>query len=98
MTKAAAPTLRYRLAVLSRTVAAVAGGYGLAVLLAVAVAWLLPLSREEASIVASMVALLGWPVAIMGCFHARTALRAWTGIATAAIVLASVAVTMGWRP
>ncbi|MBS0283372.1 MAG: DUF3649 domain-containing protein [Proteobacteria bacterium] len=98
MTKAAAPSLRYRLAVLSRTVAAVVGGYGVAVLLAVAISWLLPLSREEASIVATMVALLGLPVAMMGCFYARTALRAWAGLAIAAAVLAGAAFAMGWRP
>ncbi|WP_265312362.1 iron transporter [Sphingomonas lycopersici] len=89
---------RYRLAVLSRSVAAVAGGYGVSVLLAVAVAWTMPLSREEASIVATMIALLGLPIVMMACFYARTAFRAWIGLAIAASLLAGLAFAAGWRP
>lgn len=98
MRKARPVSARYRLAVLSRSVAAVAGGYGVSVLLAIAVAWALPLPREEAATIGTMIALLGLPIAAMACFYARTAFRAWAGLAIAALLLAGLAFAAGWRP
>ncbi|WEK43739.1 MAG: DUF3649 domain-containing protein [Candidatus Sphingomonas colombiensis] len=89
---------RYRLAVLSRAVAAVAGGYGVAVILSIALAWVLPMSREEAGTTATMIALLALPIAMMGCFAARNAGRAWAGIILAAMLAGGIALAAGWRP
>lgn len=75
-----------------------AGGYGLAALIAVASAWTLPMSREEAATTGTMIALVALPVAAMGCFWAKSALRAWIGIALFAALFAGIALLGGWRP
>lgn len=98
MRKARPVSTRYRLAVLSRTIAAIAGGYGISVMLAIALSWTLPLSREEAGTLATMLALLSLPIAIMACFYARSAWRAWIGLALAVIMLTGIALAGGWRP
>jgi hypothetical protein len=90
--------LRYRLAVVSRLVAALAGGYGVAALLAIAGAWALPMGREEASTTATLVAIVAMPVAAMGCFWAKSAARAWIGILAFAALFAGIALAAGWRP
>jgi hypothetical protein len=97
VTKAAAPTLRYRLGVASRTVAATLGGYAAAALAAVFLGAALPMTPLGASITATLVALLVVPVAAMACFYARTALRAWIGILVACALFGGAALAAGWR-
>ncbi len=90
--------MRYRLGVASRVLAALFGGYAVAVLAAIALAMALPLSREEASTVGALVGLLAVPVAAMGCFWARSAARAWIGVLLVAALLGGIALIAGWRP
>jgi hypothetical protein len=86
------------MAVAARVAAAVAGGYAVAVLTAIATATALPLSREEAATLSVFTGLLALPVAAMGCFWARSAVRAWVGTGIAAALFAGVALAAGWRP
>jgi hypothetical protein len=91
-------TLRYRLDVAARLVAALAGGYGIAVLVAIAGAWALPMAKIEAAITGTILAMLALPVAAMGCFWARSAARAWAGTLLFALLFGGIAMLAGWRP
>ncbi len=91
-------SLRYRLDVASRLVAALAGGYGIAALVAIAGAWALPMARIDASIAGTLAAMLAMPVAAMGCFWARSAIHAWIGILVFVALFGGIALTAGWRP
>lgn len=91
-------TPRHRLSVASRLLAATAGSYAVAILAAIAGAWALPMARADAAATGTIAALLGMPVAAMGCFWARTAARAWIGILGFAALFAMVAAAGGWRP
>ena len=77
--KAGAP-VRYRLAVLSRIVAAAAGGYSLAALSTACLVLGLPLSRGEAVLAATLPAFVILCLAVIWAFAARTAWRAWCGL------------------
>lgn len=92
MTKRHLPNLRYRLMVASRVMAAVLGGYALAAALAMALARALPMSRGEAVITATILAILAMPAAAIWAFATRTAWLAWAGI----IALAGSAGIVAW--
>lgn len=98
MTKARALSVRYRIGVAARVAAAMAGGYAVGALAAIALATALPLSREEAAMVGTLAGLLALPVAAMGCFWVRSAARAWIGVLVFAAVLGGIALLAGWRP
>lgn len=90
---ACSPTLAYRLAVLSRVVAAVAGGYLLTALCTVVAARYLPMSRADAVMTATMLSFAIFVCAVIWVFAARSAWRAWAGLAAPSLVLALVAWT-----
>lgn len=81
--------VRYRLAVASRAVAAIAGGYGVAALSAAVLAVCLPaafgMARSEAAMTGTLASFLVFAIAVMWVFAARTALRAWSGLVIAAV-------------
>ncbi len=80
--------LRARLAVASRALAAVAGGYAVAALFTAALALALrPLPKDEAVKFATMPAFLVYAAAVVWVFAARTARRAWLGLVIAAALL-----------
>lgn len=87
-----------RLDVIARVIAALGGGYAVAALLSVTLARLLPLDRVQAVMAATMVALLVWPSAALGCFWTASAMRAWLGVFLASALLAGLALLTGWRP
>jgi len=91
-------TPRYRLGVAARCAATLLGGYGVAVLVAIAGAWALPMAPIEAATTGTIAALLVLPVAAMGCFWASSAARAWIGIALFAALFGGIALAAGWRP
>ena len=91
-------TRRYRLAVASRVVAAVAGGYAVSILFGIALAVTLPLDPADAAVTATLLALLAIPVAAMTCVWARSAARAWGGILIACALFTGIALAGGWRP
>lgn len=88
--KAAGLNLSYRLAVASRCLAALLGGYLLASMASVCLSLWLPLSRPEAVLSGMMSAFLFYLGAILWAFAARTAARAWLGILLPAAVLAVI--------
>lgn len=86
----------YRLAVVSRIVAALAGGYLLASLANVALSLLLPLARAEAVVSGMMLSFLVLLVAILWCFACRSATRAWLGLLGWAALLAALNAGLCW--
>jgi uncharacterized membrane protein YjjP (DUF1212 family) len=79
----------YRWGVASRAVAAIAGGYLLAALLAAVTALALPASRAEATVTGTLLAFVAYPAAVMWVFAAINARRAWVGLAIPCAALAA---------
>ncbi len=88
-------SIRYRAGVLSRTVAAIGGGYVLSALVAAALALALPTSRAEAAMTGTLTAFVVYPVAVMWVFACASALRAWTGLLLACLLPGAVVLAMG---
>lgn len=74
----------------SRVIAAVLGGYGLAVLTTIA-ALALPTSRAEAALAGLLASFLVFACAVVWVFAVRSATRAWLGLVVAAAVLSLLA-------
>ena len=87
-----APSVFHRLAVFSRIVAAVLGGYALASACAAGLALLLALAmpRSEAVLAATMSAWLAYALAIAWCFWARSAWRAWGGLLVVTLAMGAL--------
>lgn len=85
-------SLRYRLAIASRALAAIAGGYALAAGTNVALALALKNTgpKEDVIMLATMPSFLVWAGAVIWVFTVRTAGRAWAGVATPGVLLAAV--------
>lgn len=81
---------RDRLAVASRALAAIVGGYGLAALCTTAMALLLPLARAEAVVTGTLASFVLYTCAVLWVFAARDAWRAWAGLAAPSALLAIV--------
>lgn len=79
-------TLRQRGAVAARALAAILGGYGVAALCTGALAAVLPLRPVEAVVSATLTGLAVYPCAAMWAFAARSATRAWVGLALFAAI------------
>lgn len=79
---------RYRLAVASRALAAIGGGYALSALAATAAALYLPLHRAEAVITGTLASFVVYTCAVLWAFAARSAWRAWGGLALPCLLLA----------
>lgn len=71
-------------ATLSRTVAAIFGGYAFTYACTAFLARLLPLTPQDALVVATLPAFVIYPLAILWAFACRSATRAWLGLALAA--------------
>ncbi|MCG4271986.1 hypothetical protein [Acetobacter senegalensis] len=86
------------LAITARVVAGVGGGYASSALLAIAAASALPLSRPEAAILSTLLALICWPVMMILCFSTRTAVHAWGATVAFCLMVGALAILAGWRP
>lgn len=82
--------LRRRLGVASRACAALLGGYALASFLSVTLALGSRSPREEAIAGATPLAFLAFAGAVLWAFAARSAARAWLGIATPTVIFAAL--------
>ncbi|MFV0675142.1 DUF3649 domain-containing protein [Variovorax sp. tm] len=86
--------VRHRLGVALRAVAAIAGGYGVAALSSVVLALCLPaafgMARSEATMTGLLASFAVFALSVMWVFAARTAFRAWSGLAVAAAVLGAL--------
>lgn len=83
-------SLRYRCGIVARSIAAIVGGYGLAASTTALLALLLPLSRGDAVITATLLSFIVYTCAVVWVFAVRTAWRAWLGLGTAIIVTMAV--------
>lgn len=77
MASRASPAPRYRLAVASRTLAAIPLNYALTAIVTALLARHLPLSRAEASITATLASFLIFALIAMAIFHARSTAKVW---------------------
>ncbi|KDN97378.1 DUF3649 domain-containing protein [Pseudomonas donghuensis] len=94
--KAAGLPLSYRLAVTSRSLAAVFGGYLLAAMASICITLLLPVPRAEAVISGMMLSFLFYLVAFLWCFACRSAWQAWLGVLVPSLVLAMISGLAYW--
>ncbi|MDZ5433521.1 DUF3649 domain-containing protein [Pseudomonas fluorescens] len=91
----AKPTLpvSYRLAVTSRVLAAVLGGYLITSLASVCLTLWVPMARAEAVVTGMMSSFVVYLLAVIWCFACRTAWRAWFGLIVPCLLLVAVS---GW--
>ncbi|WP_349971598.1 DUF3649 domain-containing protein [Pseudomonas caspiana] len=88
--KPAGVTLAYRLAVASRIVAALLGGYLVAALTSVCISQWVPMPRADAVVTGMMLSFVAYLLVVIWCFACRTAWRAWAGVLLPAAILAAV--------
>ena len=81
--------MSYRLAVTSRVLAALFGGYLFAALASISLSLWLPMPRAEAVVSGMMTSFLVYLVAVLWCFASRSAWQAWFGLAVPGLVLAA---------
>ncbi|VVQ05297.1 DUF3649 domain-containing protein [Pseudomonas fluorescens] len=86
----------YRLAVISRVLAAVLGGYLVAALASVSLSLWLPMARAEAVVTGMMTSFLAYLVAVLWCFACRSAWQAWWGLIVSSLVLAALSGLAYW--
>jgi hypothetical protein len=77
----------YRWSVFFRCVAAAVGGYAIVTLLHLATTVVLPWENYKSMLFASQTGYLWYTGIIIWCFAARTATRAWAGLAVVALPL-----------
>lgn len=77
----------YRWSVLSRCIAAAVGGYAIVTLLQLAFTAVLPWDYYKSLLFSSQTGYLYYTGVIIWCFAARTAKRAWMGLAIVALPL-----------
>lgn len=81
-------SVQRRLAVASRAIAAIGGGYVLATVLAIFLVRVLPLPRAAAFMSSLLLTFVFYACAAIWAFAARSALKAWVGIAAPALFCA----------
>lgn len=79
------------LAIISRVIAAVAGGYALATVLAIALAGIVPLPRVDAVATGILTGFAVYAAAVLWVFAARSATRAWLGLLVPTLVFSVLA-------
>jgi hypothetical protein len=89
-------SVRGRLAVASRVLAALIGGYLLTALTSICLAQFLPLVRAEAVVLAMTRSFLVYLPAVLWCFACGTAWRAWFGLLLPSAVLAALYAGARW--
>jgi hypothetical protein len=83
----AVPDAHHRWSVASRFIAASLGGYALVTLSHLAFTVVLPFATHQSMLFASQTGYLTWTAVFVWCFAARTARRAWLGLALIALPL-----------
>jgi hypothetical protein len=94
--KAKIHPVSYRLAVTSRVLAAVFGGYLVTTLAGVCLTLWAPMARTEAVVTGMMSSFVVYLLAVIWCFACRTAWRAWFGLSVTGLVLAAAAGLAYW--
>lgn len=88
--KAGGILLSYRLAVASRCLAALLGGYLLASMASVCITLLVPMTPVDAALIGMMLSFVFYLLAFIWCFACRTATRAWLGVLLPSLALALI--------
>ncbi|MCD9032524.1 DUF3649 domain-containing protein [Luteimonas sp. Y-2-2-4F] len=83
----AASLAAYRLGVLSRSLAALLGGYALAASASMLLALALPMPRAQATLTGILTGIALYAAAAVWAFAVRSAARAWLGIAAPAAAM-----------
>lgn len=83
------------LEILSRSAAALLGGYAFTYAFTAALARLLPLARVDAAVIATLLSFVIYTLAILWAFAARSPRRAWAGLLTA-VPLALIGFAPQW--
>ncbi|MCP1499737.1 membrane-associated HD superfamily phosphohydrolase [Pseudomonas migulae] len=86
----------YRMAVTSRVLAAVVGGYIVAALASVSLSLWVPMARADAVVTGMMTSFLAYLCAVIWCFACRSAWQAWLGLIVPSLVLAAVSGLAYW--
>jgi hypothetical protein len=86
----------YRLAVASRIIAAVFGGYLVGALTSICITQWLPLPRADAVVTGMMLSFIAYLLAVIWCFACRSAWRAWGGVMLPAAILALIFALGRW--
>lgn len=81
-------------AIVQRILAAVLGGYALATAASACVAYLLPLPRFDATMIAVLVAICLYTMAILWVFTVRSLGRMWRGLAGSTATCALLAILL----
>ena len=76
------------LSVLSRTIAAIIGGYVLSNLLAVLISYLLPMQTADSVLLSLQLSFLFYSIVIIFVFSTKTAGKAWLGLLIACAITA----------
>lgn len=98
MARVRSSSLHDRAAVASRVAAAVLGGYAFATALGVFLSRTLPLPRADAVLAMTLASFAIYTAAVIFVFAARTATRAWLGLAVPTLVLAALSWLVGNAP
>ena len=88
--------LSYRLAVTSRSLAALLGGYLLASSASVCVSLLIPGAQVDAALTGMMLSFVVYLLAFIWCFACRSAWRAWLGVLLPGVILGAVGGLAYW--
>lgn len=94
--KAAGLPLSYRLAVTSRSLAALLGGYLLASMASVCITLLAPMAQADATMTGMMLSFVFYLLAFIWCFACRSAWRAWLGMMLPSLVLGAINALAYW--
>lgn len=94
--KIAGLPLSYRLAVTSRSFAALLGGYLLASLASVCIALLAPLPKVDATLIGLLLSFVFYLLAFIWCFACRSAWRAWLGVLAPSLLLGVISGVAYW--
>ena len=94
--KTAGLPLSYRLAVTSRSLAALLGGYLLASLASVCIALLAPMPKVDATLTGLLLSFVFYLLAFIWCFACRSAWRAWLGVLAPSLLLGMISGVAYW--
>ena len=94
--KAVGLPLSYRLAVTSRSIAALLGGYLLASLGCIGISLLAPMEKVDAVLSGMMLSFVFYLLAFIWCFACRSASRAWIGVLVPCLVLGGIDGLVYW--
>lgn len=86
------------LGIAARVLAAIVGGYGLASLMSIVLARLLPLPHASAVMIGMLASFLFHACCALWAFAARTTLAAWLGLVVPGVFLALAAWLLGPAP